>query len=91
VVSSGSRNQTVDLAEAAVYLGEPGKEARQRAGTDRDVLADLHVSPAQFARNDAHPLAGVRVVDPEQVFRQLLAEPLMKVDNAFGTDRLIQR
>ena len=28
VVSGGGRDDTVDLAEAAVYLGEPGKEAR---------------------------------------------------------------
>jgi hypothetical protein len=77
VVSGGGRNEAVDRAEAAVYLAEPSKEARQRPGTDRDVLADLHVSPAQLARHDARPLAGIRVVDPEQVFRQVPAEPPM--------------
>ena len=52
-------------------------------------LADRLGVRGVLARNDARPLAGVRVVNPEQVFGQVPAETPMKVDDAFGTDRLV--
>src|SRR3546814_20412439 len=49
-------------------------EARQGAGTDRDVPADLHVAAAQFAGDDPDARVRIGVGDPEQLLGQQFAE-----------------
>ena len=50
--------------------------------------ADLHPAVSQFSAMHPHPLTGIRIVDPEQLFRQASAELLMQPGYVFGVGRL---
>src|SRR3569623_1835720 len=64
MVGRSDREQAVQLAETAIDFGKPGEEARQRSGTGRDVLTDLHVALSQFAGDNPHAFARGSVLDP---------------------------
>ncbi len=53
VMRGGGGEDCVGLAGMRVDALEAREEARQRAGADRDMLADLDVARAQLAGDDA--------------------------------------
>jgi hypothetical protein len=58
------RKDVVGPAQPPVGRREAFHEARQRAGADRDMVADLHVAQASLPRCEPDSLAGVGVGDP---------------------------
>ena len=80
MVGGRHRDDPIDSTQlgAAVRGLEASEEARHGAGADRHMTSDPHVPRSELARHDAHPLAGVGVVDPEQVVGQPTTKLAMK-------------
>jgi len=82
----GSAKDRLGLAEPAVHLRESCEKARNGRRADGDIIANPDISLAQLARNNLHTLVCVRVFDPEQVFRQMLAEAPVNLANGVHRD-----
>ncbi len=82
------RSDRLDLPDTrqadAVGFIEPGQESRKGAGWRRPMPTNLDIPLAKAPRNNGKALAGVRVLDPAQFFRQSLAEFLMQPTGIVG-------
>src|SRR5580704_7255858 len=74
------------LAEIPVYLLEALQEAGQGAWTDGDMGSDPHVALSQLAGDDAKPLFGSGVFNPEKVLGQQLAKAAVNLADSLGLD-----
>src|SRR5215472_13836802 len=72
----------VSSVQMSVDLLKTSQKARHCARTDGNVGSNLHVPVAQFAWNDLQALFGLRVLDPQQIRRQLFAETTMDFTDA---------
>jgi len=63
------RNDCLGFAELGIGLFELPQKTGQGAGADRDMLTNLHISPAQSAKDHFLPRVRFRIADPEQLFR----------------------
>ena len=86
VMRGGGRNDGVRLAELAVDLFEAFQEARQCGGADGDVPSHRDIAVAQCARDDLDLFFCGRVLDPEQIVGQRLAEAAVDVCDRVGSD-----
>ena len=91
VVCGRRGHHTFRLSEAGVDLLEPREKPGQRARADRDVPSDPHVAPAQLPGHNARAFLRVGLFEPEQIFRKMLAELPVSLDDAVDRDRATPR
>ena len=82
----GGRNDGVGLAELAVDLFEAFQESGQCRGADGDVPSHRDIAVAQCAGDDLDLFFCGRVLDPEQIVGQRLAEAAVDVCDCVGSD-----
>ena len=82
----GGRDDGVGLAELAVDFFEAFQESGQCRGADRDVPSHRDIAVAQCAGDDLDLFFCSRVLDPEQIVGQRLAEAAVDVRDCVGSD-----
>ena len=87
MMRSRSRKNCIRFPQAPIGLLETREESRHRAGADRNVPTDLHVAVPQLSRHDSQPLARIRIVNPQQLIRQQLAETTVNFSNTVTVTR----
>src|SRR5882762_6601362 len=73
--------------QLALYFLKTFQETRQRSRADGDMVTDLYISPTQFAGHYLYTYFRVRVFNPQQIFRQLLAEAGLDLTDTLTRDR----
>jgi hypothetical protein len=81
------RHQPGGFLDAPVNLLEPRKKTRHRAGADSDMIAYCYVFPSEFAGINPYPLLRRRILHPQQVVGEFLAEPAVHFANTLARGR----